>query len=324
MDAFLNVCSGPEQGRQFRLDPPRPAHIGRGTSCEILLTDPMSSRFHAVVFFEDDDWHLRDTSSRNGTLVNGQKTDHARLLHQSVITIGTTDLQLAAITEDDSDDGEINQTMVADPVALKERMRTREIDPIDKLSRTEYVLDLYQLSLNLMTHPSVDDTIEIVLELLKDRTKASGVCLFYESHEGRLMPQTSVPKTAFKAFQLSRRLVKRIVKKNESIWIHRDDDPSIRGEIKHSDADAWSDLICCPLSSGEKPIGVLQLYRKSSPFDEQHFDFAIAATRLLAVGLVQGQQRGSLVAERKHIAERNAEGDELIGNCDLMVKLKER
>ncbi len=82
MVAYLSVRTGPEKGKQFPLDPARPSHIGRGASCEIMLTDPVSSRFHAVVYFEDGNWHLRDTSSRNGTHVNGQKTDHARLLHQ--------------------------------------------------------------------------------------------------------------------------------------------------------------------------------------------------------------------------------------------------
>ena len=84
MVAYLSVRSGPEKGKQFPLDPARPLHIGRGSNCDIMLTDPVSSRFHAVVFFEDGNWHLRDTSSRNGTHVNGQKTDHARLLTRAL------------------------------------------------------------------------------------------------------------------------------------------------------------------------------------------------------------------------------------------------
>ena len=94
MVAYLSVRTGPEKGKQFPLDPSRPLHIGRGSSCEIMLTDPVSSRFHAVVYFEDGNWHLRDTSSRNGTHVNGQKTDHARLLDKTIVTVGSTDMQL--------------------------------------------------------------------------------------------------------------------------------------------------------------------------------------------------------------------------------------
>ena len=88
MVAYLAVRSGPEKGKHFPLDPDRPMHIGRGANCEIMLSDPVSSRFHAVIFFEDGNWHLRDTGSRNGTLVNGQKAEQARILDQGVIQIG--------------------------------------------------------------------------------------------------------------------------------------------------------------------------------------------------------------------------------------------
>ncbi|MCA9134577.1 MAG: FHA domain-containing protein, partial [Planctomycetales bacterium] len=80
MVAFISVRNGPDAGRTYQLDPDRPMHIGRGTSCEIMLTDPISSRFHAVLYFEEGNWQIRDNKSRNGTSVNGQKTDHAMLL----------------------------------------------------------------------------------------------------------------------------------------------------------------------------------------------------------------------------------------------------
>ena len=69
MVAYLSVQSGPDKGKHYVLDPGRPMHVGRGSSCEIMLSDPVSSRFHAVIYFEDGNWQLRDTSSRNGTHV---------------------------------------------------------------------------------------------------------------------------------------------------------------------------------------------------------------------------------------------------------------
>ena len=92
MTSYLLIRSGAEKGRQFLLDRDRPSHLGRGRGCEILLSDPSASRFHAVVFFEDDSWHLRDTSSRNGTRVNGQKADQVRLGDRSKILVGSTEL----------------------------------------------------------------------------------------------------------------------------------------------------------------------------------------------------------------------------------------
>ena len=131
MVAYLTVRTGPEKGKHFPLDPHRPMHVGRGTSCEIMLSDPISSRFHAVIYFEDDNWHVRDTSSRNGTLVNGQKTDHARLLDESVVTVGNTDLQLVE-PSDTVDDSPLTQTIVQD-AAMDERVWQPESD--DPLAR---------------------------------------------------------------------------------------------------------------------------------------------------------------------------------------------
>ena len=88
MVAYLSVRSGPEKGKQFPLDPSRPMHIGRGSNCEVRLTDPVSSRFHAVVFFEDGNWQLRDTSSRNGTKVNGEDTQLRILKYGDMISLG--------------------------------------------------------------------------------------------------------------------------------------------------------------------------------------------------------------------------------------------
>ncbi|MEM9646021.1 MAG: sigma-54-dependent Fis family transcriptional regulator, partial [Planctomycetota bacterium] len=185
-------------------------------------------------------------------------------------------------------------------------------------------LDLYQLSLMLMSRRDGDDVLETVLELLRDRTQATSVCLFHHPSDGVVALHACAPKDGGDLIRVSRRLVKRIHKQKEAMWIGRDEDSSLRDEIKSKNAMEWSDVIYCPILHEDQPIGLLQVFRESSRFDEQHFDFAVVASRLLAVGLVQGQERDSLVAERRHLAERNAENSELIGSCSLMTKLKER
>ncbi|HAY79972.1 MAG TPA: FHA domain-containing protein, partial [Planctomycetaceae bacterium] len=41
--------------------------------CQVVLTDPLSSRIHATIHFGDDAWWVKDAESRNGTFLNGQK-----------------------------------------------------------------------------------------------------------------------------------------------------------------------------------------------------------------------------------------------------------
>jgi Nif-specific regulatory protein len=324
MVAYLSVLSGPEKGKQFPLDPSRPMHIGRGTSCEILLTDPVSSRFHAVLYFEDDDWHVRDTSSRNGTLVNGQKTDHARLLDQSVVTIGETELVLVRRTGDEIGDSALSQTALKDAEELNRTWLSGDEDPVAHLAKTGYVLDLYQLSLNLLHSDQPEGVIDTVLELLRDRTGADVVCLSFDSGDGRLKPQRVLPHDAIDDIRLSRRLVRRVIREGNAVWINDRSEEALKREAGDGNQDRWSDMICVPLDSGNNNIGVLHLYRNSPTFREPQFDLSVAAAHLLAAGLSRALEHDSLRAERRHIADRNAESDELLGSSPVMLKLKER
>jgi|GEM_PF-4828246 len=151
MVTYLQVRSGLQAGRQYPLDPNRPVHIGRGDSCEIILPDPVSSRFHAVVYFEDGNWQLRDTGSRNGTLVNGQKTDHAMLLDESVVTVGSTDIVLVE-SDDESANDSNSQTIVLDRDMNSAAAIEGSFSSLDALRNNIFVsqlIDLYSLSLQL-------------------------------------------------------------------------------------------------------------------------------------------------------------------------------
>src|SRR6185369_4162047 len=78
--SYIVMTNGPRAGTQFLLDPARPNRIGRGLDCDVILTDPLSSRVHAIVVCQDADWWVRDAGSRNGTYVSGQKIDEARVI----------------------------------------------------------------------------------------------------------------------------------------------------------------------------------------------------------------------------------------------------
>ncbi len=45
--------------------------IGRDKSNQIIMTDEHVSRFHCVISFENDTAYIKDTSSSNGTYING-------------------------------------------------------------------------------------------------------------------------------------------------------------------------------------------------------------------------------------------------------------
>lgn len=324
MVAYLAVLSGPEKGRHFALDPERPMHIGRGSSCEIMLSDPVCSRFHAVIFHDDGAWQLQDTGSRNGTMVSGQKVDHALVVDQTTVTVGSTQLRLIEPSADSVDHDESYQTVVQD-VFVKGSSVERELNPLVELADAGFLCDLYILSLDLLRNEQPDDTIDLVLDWLRTRTDADAVGLSFDAGDGRYKPQRVDPPNATNTIKISRAMIKRVVGDGDAIWVN---DKREHDDAKQSrDAPAlgkWSDAIYVPLEAGEERLGVLHLYRNKPSFIQRHFDIAVAAARLLATAMSRAMKQDLVRQDRKRIAERNADTDQLIGTSKPMVRLKEK
>ncbi len=315
---YLLVRSGPESGRQFPLDPSRPMHIGRGDSCEIRLTDPISSRFHAVLYFEDGHWQLRDTGSRNGTVVNGQKTDHAMLLNGSGFIVGSSEMQLVEAAEEANDPN--SQTLILDRPISSPLDLDSGLSSLDALRDNAFVgrlLDMYQLSINLLQSDQVDDVIQLAIELLHGRTDADVVGFSVDSGDGRLTPQKFVPQETMPTMKIGQRLARRVLRDGEAIWF------SVSGTSENLNKD-WSDAIWIPLSSGGAVVGVLHLYHRNNQFSSNDFELAAAAGRLLGAAIRRAQERGNLKAAQQRSAARHADSGEIVGDSAPIRRLKEK
>lgn len=318
MVAYLSIKSGPEQGRQIQLDRSRPMHVGRGASCEIMLTDPISSRFHAVIYFEDGDWHLRDNGSRNGTLVNGQKADNVRLMDQSVVTIGSTDLQLVEPDLESHDDS-LNTIAVSKEQLQRIDWRAENQNPIEELARAGHLIDLYSMSLQLLLGENSDDVMDTVLMLLLDRTGADVVGVTFDCGDGKQKPLRVLPDKSSPDNWMAKSLVKYVVRNDVGVWVQA---PGFDDAVAKMDPQ-WSDAICVPIRS-EENLGSLCVCRRESEFERKHLDFLASAGRLLAVGLPRIAQHNQVKADARRLADRNADANELIGQSIVMEKLKNR
>lgn len=321
MVAYLAVQSGPEKGRHFALDPDRPMHIGRGSTCEIMLCDPVCSRFHAVIFYEEDAWQIHDTGSRNGTLVNGQKIDAAQIADQSVITIGGSELTFISPTGDSVELDDAFQTIVQDIAMAADASNE---DPMRDVAHAGYLFDLYLLSLSMLRTENPDDVIDSVLKLLFDRTTADAVGVTYGGGDERQRPHRVEPADQVDKVKVSRSILRRVVNDGEAIWVNDKRSETESAADSMPSKSHWSDAIYVPLDTHETNIGVLHLYRDQPSFNEIDFELAVAAARLLAVGLERAMQHDSLRVEAQQIARRNADTDELIGESPIMLRLKEK
>lgn len=96
--ASLVVRRGPNAGSRFQLDN-TVTTIGRDPGSTIFLDDVTVSRRHAEVSAEDGAYVVRDVGSLNGTYVNRERVERARLSHGDELQIGTFKLSFFGTTD---------------------------------------------------------------------------------------------------------------------------------------------------------------------------------------------------------------------------------
>jgi len=62
--------------------------IGRDDTCHVQFNDTIISRYHAEVYYEQEQWWIRDLGSANGTFVGGEKIDRHCVLEPSRVELG--------------------------------------------------------------------------------------------------------------------------------------------------------------------------------------------------------------------------------------------
>ncbi len=88
----LIMQDGPHTGQRFLFDE-GPISIGRMEDNDVVLEDPLVSRYHAFLFREDEHFVIEDLGSANGTFVNDVRIDTSRALHDGDV-IGLGDVLL--------------------------------------------------------------------------------------------------------------------------------------------------------------------------------------------------------------------------------------
>src|SRR5262245_16448160 len=67
----------------------QPAYIGRGVDAAIRTDDPMVSRKHSLVVYQDGRYWIEDLDSSNGTHVNDVRVKRQALAHNDVVRCGS-------------------------------------------------------------------------------------------------------------------------------------------------------------------------------------------------------------------------------------------
>ncbi len=324
--AYLTMLTGNRAGTNFPLDARRDTLIGRGTDCHISLPDPLCSRVHVTLTFTPEGWIVRDASSRNGTLVNGQKIDEAMITDGNTIKVGSAEFEFHETEEPPTakgDDPQLMQTIVQDmPLAVQDSHE----DSLAGLPSTEQVKELmllYQLCIKLLGCGDPNRVMEIALDLLRKRTNASVVGFLSVNDEGGLQPKLVIPRDATNRVTLNQSLTELVSRQGHAVWVANQSSKDGTQDLGH-----FADAVCAPLvrrdEQGRTTVGAIHVYLEDGRFRQSDFDFIISVANIVAIALVRAREVLSLRSDYQRLVEKSPGYDELIGDCGPMRDLKSK
>jgi Nif-specific regulatory protein len=335
--AYLTMLSGSRVGIKVPLDPAIETLLGRGSECQISLADPLCSRVHARLTFEDQQWVLRDAGSRNGTFVNNQKISEAVLDEGHLIRVGGSEFEYHSSEEPptaDEVDPQLNQTIVADVPISVDEVRENSLSGLPSAEQVKELMLLYQLTIKLLGCSDTDKVVHAALDLLQKRTGASLVGFLAVDDEGQLKPKVVVPADAADKVSLSPKLTDLVLRQGHAVWVanqatgdgrqgagDRGQQTEGREELEH-----FADAVCVPLvrrgKAKRSPLGAMHVYLQNGRFRQSDFDFIISAANLVVVALDRALEMTSLQSEYQRLAQHTPGFDELVGESELMRQLK--
>ncbi|HET6246855.1 MAG TPA: ATP-binding protein [Tepidisphaeraceae bacterium] len=193
----LLVLQGPDKGRRFEL-PDAPALVGRD-SRQLPLTDNTVSRRHCELLPADGSWIVHDMGSANGTYVNGARVDkQIGLKIGDQVRVGRTLMVFGAQPGVSRTSGKnvalsgeeagMDSAIMATVPSSEDSMVLAVPEPAAAAMGNLKIL--YQLGAALGSSFSVDQVLEVVMDLSFEHVKADrGIILLLDTKNNELVPK---------------------------------------------------------------------------------------------------------------------------------------
>lgn len=285
----LKVSAGTEPGRVYDLNKDS-LKIGRDPTCDIIVGDNGVSREHAEVYQVGQMFFIRDLESRNGVLVNDAQVedellrdgDMIRLCNHTFVFESTA--QTAEGHTDHFDNADPGETII---------MNFDEFE--DSSSSNKYRQLTQKISETIKESHKMETLLETVMDLIMKQMKVEEIFIFLLEPGHRLAQKGYRHTKGKKKGKASRSIVLRALKENRSIiTANAMDDFRFKAESSIAINQVGS-VLCCPMASCGKEIGVLYLSNKanSGPFAPEDAEWVQSLSSQLAPILEVHQLRQS-------------------------------
>ena len=89
----IKILAGPEAGTSFQIGNTT-INVGRDSSNDIVLSDPMVSRFHARLTYDGSQWNIQKIASRNNITINRRSVEQGIIHNNDTIGLGANTIIL--------------------------------------------------------------------------------------------------------------------------------------------------------------------------------------------------------------------------------------
>ncbi len=278
-----------------------------------MLSDPISSRVHAIVKYEHDEWMLYDNQSRNGTFLDGIKVESAPLTQGRVIKIGAVELifeiSREPLTLVQQAEAEYSHTVVRQQ-ALAELAPSETVQmalaAFRDTQQTQQLLLLYQLSIRLLV--AINPTKSFGLRWICCEIKhARRVRLFIGLMITAIACEVDAAEGSVESLRLSDSLSALVSKQGQALWINKQQAGQANKNMPH-----FADALCIPLVSMKQVVGAIVAYMDRGKFQQLDFDLAFLG-EYLAVALVRARQQMTMTEHYRHLLAKHIGCEDLIG-----------
>lgn len=278
---FLMVDSGPNVGQRYELAPNGSMKLGRNETCNIRIQLGPVSREHAEIKYDQNQYVIRDLTSRNGTYVNENRLppeEPHMLSNGDVVRVCDVTLSFHDdVTAGDTNLGGLSSagTAIMDAVFVDDESSASKPDIMSKVdvsSRSGSVhmsaspetklAALIEITKSLGKAVALDDVLPKVLKsLFKIFMQADRGFIVLKTDSGDLAPRyTEFRRESDDTIRISKTIVTQVMTTKSAV-LSADAITDDRFQMSQSIADfKIRSFMCVPLiNSDDEAIGALQI-----------------------------------------------------------------
>ncbi len=274
--------------------------VGRAENCDLRISDPSLSRWHACFTVTADSCTLADIGSRNGTFVNNAQITKVELHHGDLIHLGDFSARLETSAEDQLKI--IERATVPFPYTLDRRVdEAPEAQP--SIDARRLLTLISEMSRSLVKNQPLSNILEEVLRLAAESTNAERAFLILKDEQsGALVPRVARTREQgpVKQGAVSRTVLNRVMRERVAMLASNAQTDANAAVWQTRALQNIGSFMCAPLWSQNDTIGALYLDTSiTAEFVPADLELLVAFSNYAAVAIEQARLADRLLEETR-------------------------